>query len=374
MVLLGGLVWVKAQAAKKEFVPVDYVNPFIGTQGLGNTFPGAAIPFGLVKLGPDCDDISSNMGYRHDGRVKGFSHLHESGTGVICEDLCIADPTIFRDTDGTYYLYGTSPDSNKGFEVYRSGDLETWEGPVGALASGFVLTPQTSWGTKGFWAPQVFLHDGKYYMVYTANEQLAVATADSPCGPFVQADKQMMPAAMKQIDPFVFFDTDGKAYLYHVRLTEGNRIFVAELNPDLKSVKEETARECVHAESGWEDTWNAEWSVTEGPTVIRQGNTYYLFYSANAFRNPDYAVGYATASSPLGPWTKQGVLISRNNMGMNGTGHGDLFRTDDGSWQYVLHVHHSAGQPTPRHTAIVTLHEKDGQFVAEPSTLRMLRK
>lgn len=374
MVLLGGLVWVKAQAAKKEFVPVAYVNPFIGTQGLGNTFPGAAIPFGLVKLGPDCDDISSNMGYRHDGRVKGFSHLHESGTGVICEDLCIADPTIFRDTDGTYYLYGTSPDSNKGFEVYRSGDLETWEGPVGALASGFVLTPQTSWGTKGFWAPQVFLHDGKYYMVYTANEQLAVATADSPCGPFVQADKQMMPAAMKQIDPFVFFDTDGKAYLYHVRLTEGNRIFVAELNPDLKSVKEETARECVHAESGWEDTWNAEWSVTEGPTVIRQGNTYYLFYSANDFRNPDYAVGYATASSPLGPWTKQGVLISRNNMGMNGTGHGDLFRTDDGSWQYVLHVHHSAGQPTPRHTAIVTLHEKDGQFVAEPSTLRMLRK
>ena len=237
---------------------------------------------------------------------------------------------------------------------------------------GFVLTPQTSWGTKGFWAPQVFLYNGKYYMVYTANEQLAVATADSPCGPFTQVDRQMMPATMKQIDPFVFFDTDGKAYLYHVRLTEGNRIFVAELNPDLKSVKEETARECIHAESGWEDTWNAEWPVAEGPTVIRMDSLYYLFYSANDFRNPDYAVGYATASSPLGPWTKQGVMISRNNMGMNGTGHGDLFRSDDGKWQYVLHVHHSAEAPSPRHTAIVELQEKDGVFVADPSTFRML--
>lgn len=65
--------------------PADYVNPFIGTQGLGNTFPGATCPFGLVKLGPDCGDLSSNMGYRHDGRVKGFSHLHVSGTGGGCK-------------------------------------------------------------------------------------------------------------------------------------------------------------------------------------------------------------------------------------------------------------------------------------------------
>lgn len=286
--------------------------------------------------------------------------------------ILLADPTIFRDTDGTYYLYGTSPDSNKGFEAYRSDDdLVNWEGPVGALG-GFVLTPQTSWGTKGFWAPQVFLHEGTYYMVYTANEQLAVATADSPCGPFTQKDKRMMPAAMKQIDPFVFFDDDGKAYLYHVRLMEGNRIFVAELDTDLRSVKEETARECIHAEDGWEDTWNAEWPVAEGPTVIKLGATYYLLYSANDFRNPDYAVGYATASSPMGPWTKRGVMISRGNMSQNGTGHGDLLRMDDGRWQYVMHVHNSDLSPTPRRTAIVELHEKDGAFAAVPSTLRML--
>jgi len=58
-----------------------YVDPFIGTQGDGNTFPGPSYPFGLVRLGPDCDNLNSNMGYLPGGKVKGFSHLHLSGTG-----------------------------------------------------------------------------------------------------------------------------------------------------------------------------------------------------------------------------------------------------------------------------------------------------
>ncbi|WP_207534706.1 GH92 family glycosyl hydrolase [Desertivirga arenae] len=59
----------------------SYVDPFIGTQGNGNTFPGATYPFGMVKLGPDCDDLSTNMGYKDTGKIRGFSHLHVSGTG-----------------------------------------------------------------------------------------------------------------------------------------------------------------------------------------------------------------------------------------------------------------------------------------------------
>ena len=58
-----------------------FVDPFIGTQGNGNTFPGVTYPFGMVKLGPDCDDLSSNMGYKDKGKIRGFSHLHVSGTG-----------------------------------------------------------------------------------------------------------------------------------------------------------------------------------------------------------------------------------------------------------------------------------------------------
>ena len=136
---------------------------------------------------------------------------------------------------------------------------------------------------------------------------------------------------MRAIDPFVFFDTDGKAYLYHVRLDHGNRIFVAELTDDLLSMKEETARECLHAEDGWENTEKAEWPVSEGPTVVKQGKTYYLFYSCNDYRSKDYAVGVATASSPLGPWEKQGSVITKENIGQPGTGHGDLFKDNKGN-------------------------------------------
>jgi len=59
----------------------QYVDPFIGTQGGGNTFPGVSYPFGMVKVGPDCGNLGSNSGYTPDGRIRGFSQLHVSGTG-----------------------------------------------------------------------------------------------------------------------------------------------------------------------------------------------------------------------------------------------------------------------------------------------------
>lgn len=296
----------------------------------------------------------------------------ETSARPVFGQLHLADPTIFADGD-TYYLYGTSPDSGTGFWVYTSKDLQHWSGPYGA-ADGYALRGHT-FGTTGFWAPQVFRRGSRYYMAYTANEQIAIAEADSPLGPFRQDRPAMIPAATKEIDPFVFFDDDGRAYLYHVRLTNGNRIYVAELNSDLQSVKEETARECIHAEGGWEDTAKADWTVAEGPTVVKLGSTYYLFYSCNDFRNPDYAVGYATAKSPLGPWKKQKKpLISRQLTGENGTGHGDLLRTPDGQWQYVLHTHRSANETGPRRTALITLRQKGKTWTADASTFRFLQR
>jgi predicted alpha-1,2-mannosidase len=58
-----------------------YVDPFIGTQGGGNTFPGASLPFGMVKAGPDCGNLDSNSGYHPTDPVRGFSQVHVSGTG-----------------------------------------------------------------------------------------------------------------------------------------------------------------------------------------------------------------------------------------------------------------------------------------------------
>lgn len=58
-----------------------FVDPFIGTEGGGNVFPGATLPYGVVKLGPDMDDNRSNSGYVSGGSINGFSHVHVSGTG-----------------------------------------------------------------------------------------------------------------------------------------------------------------------------------------------------------------------------------------------------------------------------------------------------
>ncbi len=64
---------------------VDYVNPFIGTDGHGHTFPGATLPFGMVQLSPDTrkDSWDGCSGYHYsDQQILGFSHTHLSGTGV----------------------------------------------------------------------------------------------------------------------------------------------------------------------------------------------------------------------------------------------------------------------------------------------------
>ena len=67
----------------------DLVNPFVGTDFHGHTFPGAAYPFGMVQLSPDTrgDNWDGCSGYHYsDSLIKGFSHTHLSGTG--CADLC----------------------------------------------------------------------------------------------------------------------------------------------------------------------------------------------------------------------------------------------------------------------------------------------
>ncbi len=58
---------------------IRYVDPMIATKGESNGFPGPKLPFGVVGLSPDCGDLGANSGYCT-GRIRGFSHLHVSGT------------------------------------------------------------------------------------------------------------------------------------------------------------------------------------------------------------------------------------------------------------------------------------------------------
>ena len=296
------------------------------------------------------------------------------GQTLSRDQIYLADPTIFED-QGTYYLYGTKGDTRiegEGFLVYRSNDLKNWEGPVGAK-DGYALKKGDAFGTKGFWAPQIFKHQSIYYMAYTADEHIAIATSNHPEGPFTNAGKALK-ADVRQIDPYVFFE-NGKVYLYHVRLQDGNRIFVAEMTDDLQAIKPETLTECINAESGWEDTQEVEWPVVEGPTVFKQAEKYMMLYSANDFRNPDYAVGYAISDSPKGPWKKMknSPIISNQITKENGSGHGDLLYDHKGNAYYVFHTHFSNTKVTPRKTAIISIQIEDHKIHAIKESFQWLK-
>lgn len=280
--------------------------------------------------------------------------------------ITLADPTIFLNKK-TYYLYGTAGgNAGNGFPVYTSSDMKSWKLNLNTN-EGNALQKGDAYGTANFWAPQVFLYNKKFYMAYVANESIAIAVSDFPAGPFSQKVKQPLEAPVKQIDPFIFIDEDGKKYLYHVRLVNGNKLFVAEMMDDLSAIKEETLKECITATAPWENTANTKWPVTEGPAVIKHKGLYYLFYTANDFRNPDYAVGYATSSSPFGPWKKYegNPIISKNNIGKNGTGHGDFVVDKQGDLYYVFHTHFSDTKVAPRKTAVIKVMFSSGDANGE---------
>ena len=293
-----------------------------------------------------------------------FCAFSQTNAADTANNIHLADPAMIF-YHGTYYLYGTvEANANEGFLVYSSKNMETWKAET-EVNNGYALRKGDVFGTANFWAPQVFLYKNKFYMAYVANENIAIAESESPLGPFTQKVKQPLAASVKQIDPFIFIDTNGKKYLYHVRLSEGNKLFVAEMSDDFLSIKPNTLHQCITATEPWENTANTSWPVTEGPSLLKHNNLYYLFYTANDFRNPDYAVGYAVSEHPEGPWKKNinNPILSRKNIGRNGTGHGDFIKGKDNILYYVFHTHNSATVVAPRATAIVK-----AQFVKDSKT------
>lgn len=269
------------------------------------------------------------------------------------EQIAFADPTIVRQ-GANYYLTGTTNTIPQGFSMLVSKDLKNWTSTGPLLTEG----PQV-YGDKGFWAPQLYLNGKTLQLAYTANEQVAVAESSSLTGPFTQKQVKPVDASEKNIDPFIFTDDDGKTYLYHVRFNNGNYLWVAAYDKNTMSIDPSTLKQCLGNTEAWENTPDYPAApIMEGPTVIKHKGKYYLFYSANHFMSRDYAVGYAVADSPMGPWHKpaNNRIIHRSIVGENGSGHGDVFADKKGNLFYVYHVHNSNHAVSPRLTRIVPLH------------------
>ncbi|MES5820562.1 family 43 glycosylhydrolase [Streptomyces sp. RG80] len=237
-----------------------------------------------------------------------------------------ADPNIVRFGD-TFYIYPTTDGfegwSGTQFKAYSSTDLVHWK-DHGVILD---LGPDISWADSRAWAPTIEEKNGKYYFYFCADANIGVAVSDSPTGPFKDAlGKPLLKAgdfSGQMIDPAVFTDDDGQSYLYW-----GNgHAYVAPLNDDMTSLDLTKMKDITP--SGY----------NEGTFVIKRKGTYYLTWSENDTRDPNYRVAYATGPSPTGPWTKRGVILEKDlSLGIKGPGHHSIVQvpgTDD--WYIAYH-------------------------------------
>lgn len=296
--------------------------------------------------------------------------------------IAFGDPYVLKDDDGTYYMYGTGGGAKSGFAAYSSKDLKKWN-PEGQVYFG---NNKNGWGEGAYWAPEVYKRGGKYYMFYSAqwkhnptneleNFKIGVAVSDKPTGPFIDlSDKPIFDPGYPIIDANVWFE-DGKVYLYYSRCcykhpvkseisewaknkgwydeVEESWVYGIEMKPDFSGVIGEPVlllRPPFKMDvAPWESRSvtsrevNRRW--TEGSFIFKNKDTYYMMYSANNFDGQNYAVGYATSKSPLGPFTKapeNPILQKRGKV--SGTGHNSITMSPDG--KDMLCVYHGRTEET----------------------------
>ncbi len=307
-------------------------------------------------------------------------------------DIRLGDPFILAASDGRYYMYGTS--LGDGFEAYQSDNLRDWT-PCGRIYRG---AGAGQWNQDCFWAPEVYERQGRYYLFYSANDRnnptheaenfkIGVAVSDSPIGPFRDLyDRPIFNPPYPIIDANVWFDPSGRCYLYYSRCCyrhpvesdvaqwarregiydaiEESWIYGVELKPDFSGVIGEPQlllRPPVHLSdpaTEWESrsvvSHEAGRRWNEGSFTFCHNGVYYIMYSANFFGSANYAVGYATARSPLGPFTKSSgnpILQSDVEQGgtTTGTGHNMAFWSHQGQW---LTVYHGRTTRDPNHRVV----------------------
>ncbi|MFJ9589802.1 family 43 glycosylhydrolase [Streptomyces acidicola] len=281
-----------------------------------------------------------------------------------------ADPDVTY-MDGRYWIYPTTDGfpgwSGTRFKAFSSKDLVNWT-DHGVILD---LGPDVSWADRNAWAPAIAERDGKYYFYFCAEQQIGVAVADSPAGPFKDALGKPLVAkggSLKgqMIDPAVFTDDDGQSYLYW-----GNgQGYVVPLNDDMVSFDASKVQDITPD------------NFREGSFVIKRKGTYYFMWSEDDTRSENYHVAYATGPTPLGPWTKRGTILSkRPEYGILATGHHSVVNTpgtDD--WYMVYHrfALNGPGKPggdgTHRETTIDRMEfAADGTILPVVPTLESIR-
>jgi beta-xylosidase len=254
------------------------------------------------------------------------------------------DPGILQVGD-TYYAYSTNA-SGRNVPVATSTDLINWDFLNDAMPS---LPSWAQLGGSYVWAPEVMEIDGRYNLYFTARDKTAdrqcigVAVADAPEGKFKDESDAPLICQVEEggsIDASPFRDADGTLYLYWKNdgncCSQPTYIYVQEMSEDGLTLVGEPTR-LVRNDRAWER------HVVEAPTMWLQDGAYYLFFSANNYAGPEYAVGYAYCESAVGPCEdapENPILSSAMEAPplVVGPGHQTILRDKDGELWLAYHA------------------------------------
>ena len=250
-------------------------------------------------------------------------------------------------SDGRMYLYGSYDISGRTsycsweYRVFSSADLVHWE-DHGESFRAAPPNPSVTWSDAPLFAPDCVYINGRYCLFFcSAGNREGVAESLVPTGPFTHA-VPVEGADQDAIDPAVLVDDDGQVYLYwgqfHMR--------AAKLRPDLHGIQPETLNTDLINEAGH--------GFHEGASIRKRGGIYYLVY-ADISRGRPTCLGYATSRSPLGPFTKRGILI--DNTGCDPetwNNHGSIAEFN-GQW-YVFYHRSSQASMFNRRVCVEPIH------------------
>lgn len=268
-------------------------------------------------------------------------------------DSDFPDPAIIHAPDGYYYAYATQTLRDGrwiNIQVARSANLVDWEHLGDALPE----KPDWAQETQDFWAPSVIRDGQTYYLYYSATPDmchvheaghaLAVATASSPRGPFVDMGLPLLlGAGFEYIDPMAFDDpATGKRLLYWG--SGFQPIKVQELAADRLSF--------APAGNPVDLIWpNGEQGgfprLVEASWVIRRDGFYYLFYSGDNCCGPDaeYGVMVARSKSATGPFetleqamgVRHSLMLERSDRWL-APGHNCIVEDEAGDLWMIYHA------------------------------------
>ena len=234
------------------------------------------------------------------------------------------DPSICR-VGEDYYLVTSTFEYFPGVPIFHSRDLVNWQQIGHCLTRPSQLPLEKIGSSGGIYAPTLRHHAGRYYMI-TTNVNVSkhfYVTADDPAGTW----SEPIWIDQRGIDPSLFFDDNGQVYF---QWTNDNAIYQAEI--DIQTGNLLNKPQVIWAGTGGR--------YPEAPHLYKINGTYYLLI-AEGGTEYGHMVTMARSSSPWGtfePCPRNPILTHRNRGAspIQGTGHGDLVETQDGSWWIVF--------------------------------------